>query len=81
MHATPTSPANIHTPPPPPPAHVPTPGCQIDKTFGFETAVEEAQKPLLAAKTEASSAYRGIGIVQLLGKESGFITVKVGRGN
>lgn len=28
----------------------------IDKTFGFETAVEEAQKAILAAKVEASSA-------------------------
>ena len=51
---------------------------QIDKTFGFETAVEEAQKAILAAKVEASSAYRGIGIVKLMGRQSGFITVQVG---
>ncbi|KAI3436493.1 hypothetical protein D9Q98_005910 [Chlorella vulgaris] len=48
----------------------------IDKTFGFETAVEEAQKAILAAKVEASSAYRGIGIVKLMGRQSGFITVQ-----
>ncbi|PSC69047.1 phosphofructokinase family [Micractinium conductrix] len=47
----------------------------IDKTFGFETAVEEAQKAILAAKVEASSAYQGIGIVKLMGRQSGFITV------
>ena len=52
---------------------------QLDKAFGFETAVEEAQKALLAAKVEASSAYRGIGLVKLMGRHSGFIAVKVRR--
>jgi len=95
---------------------------QIDKTFGFESAVEEAQKAILAAKVrcccrcwlldmmdcynrrpswlqlgrtlqllavplnwhglvllqvEASSAYRGIGMIKLMGRQSGFITVAV----
>lgn len=49
---------------------------QLDKTFGFESAVEEAQKALLAAKVEASSAYRGVGLVKLMGRHSGFIAVK-----
>ncbi|PSC73867.1 Hydroxymethylglutaryl-mitochondrial isoform B [Micractinium conductrix] len=49
----------------------------LDKCFGFETAVEEAQKALLAAKVEATSAYRGIGLVKLMGRQSGFIAVKV----
>lgn len=31
---------------------------QLDKTFGYESAVEAAQGALLAAKTEAFSAYR-----------------------
>jgi 6-phosphofructokinase 1 len=48
----------------------------IDKTFGFDTAVEEAQRALLAAKVEASSAYRGIGIVKLMGRQSGFIAMQ-----
>ncbi|PRW56044.1 phosphofructokinase family isoform B [Chlorella sorokiniana] len=48
----------------------------VDKTFGFETAVEEAQKAILAAKVEASSAYQGVGIVKLMGRQSGFITVQ-----
>ncbi|KAI3433465.1 hypothetical protein D9Q98_003278 [Chlorella vulgaris] len=49
----------------------------LDKCFGFETCVEEAQKALLAAKMEASSAYRGIGLVKLMGRRSGFIAVKI----
>ena len=40
--------------------------------------MEEAQKALLAAHVEASSAYRGIGLVKLMGRHSGFIAVKVG---
>ena len=48
----------------------------VDKTFGFDTAVEEAQKALLAAKVEAASGYRGIGIVKLMGRRSGLIAVQ-----
>lgn len=33
---------------------------------------------ILAAKYEAMSAYRGIGLVKLMGRHSGFIAVKVG---
>ena len=33
----------------------------------------------IKVQVEASSAYRGIGIVKLMGKQSGFIAVKVGR--
>lgn len=49
----------------------------IDKTFGYETAVEEAQRALMAAKVEATSAYRGIGLVKLMGRQSGFIAMQV----
>ena len=48
---------------------------QIDRCFGFETAVEEAQKALMAAKVEAQSAYRGVGLVKLMGRSSGFIAM------
>ena len=90
----------------------------IDKCFGFDTAVEEAQRALLAAKVrgrprcalgrplavlaalhgglavrghsprahhhpatarrqvEASSARNGIGVVKLMGRQSGFIAVQ-----
>lgn len=48
----------------------------IDKCFGFDTAVEEAQRALLAAKVEASSARHGIGLVKLMGRQSGFIAMQ-----
>ena len=48
----------------------------IDKCFGFDTAVEEAQRALMAAKVEATSAFKGIGLVKLMGRQSGFITMQ-----
>lgn len=47
----------------------------IDKTFGFDTAVEEAERAILSAKVEAYSAKRGVGIVKLMGRQSGFIAL------
>ena len=47
----------------------------IDKCFGFDTAVEEAQRAIICAKTEASSAYNGIGMVKVMGRQSGFIAL------
>lgn len=47
----------------------------MDKTFGFDTAVEEAQRAINAAYIEAHSAYNGIGIVKLMGRHSGFIAM------
>jgi len=48
----------------------------VDKCFGFDTAVEEAERALLAAKVEAKSARKGIGLVKLMGRQSGFISMK-----
>ncbi|KAK2076299.1 hypothetical protein QBZ16_000823 [Prototheca wickerhamii] len=48
----------------------------FDKCFGFDTAVEAAQDALMAAKVEAASGYKGIGIVKLMGRRSGFIAVQ-----
>jgi 6-phosphofructokinase 1 len=45
----------------------------IDHSFGFQTAVEEASKFLRAAHVEACSAPNGVGLVKLMGRESGFI--------
>lgn len=45
----------------------------IQKSFGFETAVSYATKAVFAAHTEAHSAINGIGLVKLMGRESGFI--------
>jgi 6-phosphofructokinase 1 len=46
----------------------------IDKCFGFDTAVEEAQRSLICARVEAKSA-AGISIVKLMGRQSGFIAM------
>jgi 6-phosphofructokinase 1 len=45
----------------------------IDRSFGFESAVEEAVHAIKSAKTEARCAPNGIGIVKLMGRDSGFI--------
>jgi 6-phosphofructokinase 1 len=47
----------------------------IDKSFGFDTAVEEAQRAINAAHVEATSVENGIGIVKLMGRYSGFIAM------
>jgi 6-phosphofructokinase 1 len=47
----------------------------IDKSFGFDTAVEEAQRAINAAHVEAESAENGIGVVKLMGRNSGFIAM------
>lgn len=43
----------------------------IDKAFGFDTAVEEAQRAINAAHVEAESAENGIGVVKLMGRYCG----------
>jgi 6-phosphofructokinase 1 len=45
----------------------------VQKTFGFETAVSEAKRATSAAHTEAVGAWNGIGLVKLMGRDSGFI--------
>jgi 6-phosphofructokinase 1 len=45
----------------------------LDKSFGFETAFAEAVKAVSCAHVEAISAKNGIGLVKLMGRESGFI--------
>lgn len=47
----------------------------IDKSFGFDTAVEEAQRAINAAHVEADSVENGIGVVKLMGRYSGFIAM------
>lgn len=47
----------------------------IDKSFGFDTAVEQAVRPINCAHTEALAASNGIGIVKLMGRHAGFIAV------
>jgi len=45
----------------------------VQKTFGFETAVAEAHRAIYAAHAEAAGARNGIGLVKLMGRDSGFI--------
>lgn len=45
----------------------------VHKTFGFDTAVSLAVQAVNAATVEASSAPNGIGLVKLMGRDSGFI--------
>jgi 6-phosphofructokinase 1 len=45
----------------------------VQRSFGFETAVTEAGKSIISAHTEALGARNGVGLVKLMGRESGFI--------
>jgi 6-phosphofructokinase 1 len=45
----------------------------IQTTFGFETAVAEAKRSTNGAHSEAVGARNGIGLVKLMGRDSGFI--------
>jgi 6-phosphofructokinase 1 len=45
----------------------------VQTTFGFETAVTEARRATEAANAEAEAARNGIGLVKLMGRDSGFI--------
>ncbi|GHT69555.1 ATP-dependent 6-phosphofructokinase [Spirochaetia bacterium] len=47
----------------------------IQRSFGFDTAVDKAVEVVAAAHMEASSAINGIGLVKVMGRESGFIAV------
>jgi len=47
----------------------------VDKTFGFDTAISEAVKALQCAHVEAKGAPMGIGLVKLMGRQSGHIAV------
>ncbi len=47
----------------------------VQRSFGFETAVTEAGAAITSAHTEAKGARNGVGLVKLMGRESGFIAV------
>ncbi|CAF2090896.1 hypothetical protein BRARA_F03514 [Brassica rapa] len=47
----------------------------IDRSFGFQTAVEMAQEAISAAHVEAESAVNGIGLVKLMGRSTGHIAL------
>jgi 6-phosphofructokinase 1 len=45
----------------------------LDKSIGFETAFDAAVQAVKCAYTEATGAVNGIGLVKLMGRDSGFI--------
>lgn len=45
----------------------------VDRTFGFATAVSFAEQALQAAYSESRGARNGIGLVKVMGRDSGFI--------
>ena len=45
----------------------------VQKIFGFETAVSEARRATYAANAEAEAGQNGIGLVKVMGRDSGFI--------
>ncbi|MCL1985798.1 MAG: ATP-dependent 6-phosphofructokinase [Betaproteobacteria bacterium] len=48
----------------------------VPQSFGFETAVDKATEAIQCAHTEAEGAHNGIGLVKLMGRESGFIAAQ-----
>lgn len=47
----------------------------IDRSFGYESAVEEATKVIQSAKVEMNSTEYSVGIVKLFGRECGAISI------
>lgn len=45
----------------------------VMRSFGFETAVEKASDAVLSAHEEARGHYMGIGLVKVMGRNTGFI--------
>ena len=45
----------------------------LDKSFGFETAFDAAVQAVSCAYVEATGAVNGVGLVKLMGRDSGFI--------
>ena len=45
----------------------------LDRSFGFNTAVDKAVEVVASAHMEAKSAINGIGLVKVMGRDSGYI--------
>ncbi len=50
--------------------------CYVERTFGFDTAFSVAREAVAAAHNEAEGAPNGIGLVKLMGRESGYIAAQ-----
>jgi len=53
----------------------------LNKSFGFETAVGESRTGVYSAHAEASGARNGIGLVKLMGRDSGLIAANASLAN
>lgn len=53
----------------------------VDMSFGYETAVSESRHSTYVAHVEAIGARNGIGLVKLMGRESGFIAAQAALAN
>ncbi|MFC7482596.1 6-phosphofructokinase [Luedemannella flava] len=53
----------------------------IDQSFGFQTAFGKATESIRAAHVEARAVPNGVGLVQLMGRHSGFIACYAALGN
>lgn len=47
--------------------------CFMDRTFGFETAVYATNNVITVAHNEAKGALNGVGLIHVMGRDSGFI--------
>lgn len=45
----------------------------VDRTFGFDSAVEAAATVIANGYVEATSCDKGVGIVKLMGRDAGFV--------
>jgi 6-phosphofructokinase 1 len=48
----------------------------VEKTFGFETAVAESMQVIQSAHIESKGVEYGVGLVKLMGRDSGFIAAQ-----
>lgn len=48
----------------------------IDRSFGFDTAVEETLRAVRSAKVEAACSINGVGVVKVMGRSAGFIATQ-----
>jgi 6-phosphofructokinase 1 len=53
----------------------------MERTFGFETAIYAAAPVIGCAHMEAKGAYNGVGLVRLMGRDSGFIAAHASLAN
>lgn len=51
----------------------------IDRSFGFETAIQEAVKVIQVGNVECNSTKNGIGLVRVFGRSCGFIALEASK--